>query len=91
MTESRDGNGYSHKQTAPLCLILYGLAIACFAQSWWIGNMAGLYITGGVGLLFVLLAPAFHFLAAEDQGGNLAIRFGPMPLFRRSVKYADMK
>lgn len=82
--------GYSHTQKAPLCLILYGSALACVALIFMIGETPGIYIGGGVGLLVALLAPCFHYLAVEDQGDVLAVRFGPVPLFRRTVRYADI-
>jgi hypothetical protein len=42
---------------------------------------------GIVGIWMIVLAPAFHHLAVVDQGEFLAIRFGPLPLFRRKVRY----
>lgn len=83
--------GYSHTQKAPLCLILYGSALACIALGWIIGDTLGLYVAGGVGLLIASLAPCFHHLTVVDQGEVLAIRFGPVPLFGRTVKYADIE
>jgi hypothetical protein len=83
--------GYSHTQKAPLCLILYGSALACVALAWLVGETPGIFIAGGVGLLVALLAPAFHHLSVVDQGDVLAIRFGPVPLFRRIVRYADIE
>ena len=38
--------------------------------------------------MMVLLGSAFHHLTVEDHGVRLAIRFGPLPLFRRTVRYA---
>ena len=81
---------YSHTQKAPLCLILYGSAFVCFALVFIIGETPGIYIGGGVGLLIALLGPAFHHLTVEDQGDVLTICFGPVPLFRRTVCYADI-
>jgi hypothetical protein len=43
-----------------------------------------------VGLLLLLLGASFHHLTVEDRGERLAIRFGPIPLFRRSVRYDDI-
>lgn len=83
-------DGYSHTQKAPLCLILYGSALACIVLAWIIGDTSGIYIGGGVGLLIALLAPAFHYLTVEDQGELLTIRFGPVPLIGRTVKYAEI-
>lgn len=84
-------SGYSHTQKAPLCLLLYGSALLCFALAWMVGSAPGLYIAVTVGLLIALPAPAFHHLTVEDQGDRLAVRFGPVPLFRRSVLYADIE
>jgi hypothetical protein len=83
--------GYLHTQKAPLCLILYGSALLCFALAWMAGSPPGLYIAATVGLLIALLAPAFHHLTVEDEGDRLAVRFGPLPLFRRTVPYADIE
>jgi hypothetical protein len=38
----------------------------------------------------VVLAGAFHHLTVDDAGDSLSIRFGPVPLFRRIVRYEDM-
>jgi hypothetical protein len=43
-----------------------------------------------VALLIVVVASAFHYLNVVDDGDRLAIRFGPLPLFRRTVQYADI-
>ena len=91
MTTETTTPGYSHTQKAPLCLILYASALVCFVLVWLIGETPGMYIGGGVGLLIALLAPAFHHLTVEDQGDVLAIRFGPVPLFRRTVRYAEIE
>src|ERR1022692_4030331 len=50
-----------------------------------------MYVAGGVGLLNASLAPCFHHLNVVDQRDVLTIRFGPVPLFGRSVKYADIE
>ena len=47
-------------------------------------------ILTGTGIVMVLLGSAFHHLTVEDQGEKLAIRFGPVPLFGRTVRYADI-
>ncbi|HJN11181.1 MAG: hypothetical protein QGH33_01175 [Pirellulaceae bacterium] len=83
-------DGYSHTQKAPLCLILYGSALLCFVLAWEVGDAPGIFIAGGVGLLIAMLAPAFHHLTVVGQGERVAIRFGPLPLFRRTVQYTDI-
>ena len=82
--------GYSHTQKAPLCLIFYGSALAFAGIAWTVRDTPGVYTAGGVGLLMILLGPTFHHLTVADQGDTLAIRFGPIPLLRRTVKYSDI-
>jgi hypothetical protein len=83
--------GYSHTHKAPLCLILYGSALACLGLGWMVDSAPGNVILIAVGLLLALLAPAFHHLNVVDEGDRLAIRFGPLPLFRQTVRYADIE
>ena len=90
MDRPKDVQGYSHTQKAPLCLILYGSALACLVLVFIIGEIPGIYIGGGVGLLIALLGPCFHHLTVMDHGDVLAIRFGPVPLLRRTVRYTDI-
>ncbi len=81
---------YTHTQKAPICLILYGTAIYCIVLGWMIGDALGMCVAGGVGLLLAWLAPCFHHLTVQDQGDVLGIRFGPIPLFCRTVRYDDI-
>ena len=39
----------------------------------------------------LVLAASFHHLSVMDHGDVLAIRFGPVPLFRRIVRYTDIE
>ena len=82
---------YSHRQWAPLCLIIYGSALAFIALAWICDDAPEIYILGVVALLMALLAAMFHHLTVEDRGELLAIRFGPIPLFHRTVRYADIE
>jgi hypothetical protein len=90
MTSAAATPEYSHTQNAPLCLILYGSALACFVLVFIVGETPGFYIGGGAGLLIALLGPCFHHLTVEDGGDVLVIRFGPVPLFHRTVRYTDI-
>jgi hypothetical protein len=82
---------YAHTQRAPLCLILYASAILCLALPWVLGKTHGIYVASAAGLIIAFLAAGFHHLAIEDMGTFLEIRFGPIPLFRRTVQYADIQ
>ncbi len=90
MTTGTTTPGYSHKQAAPLCLILYGVGITTVTLAVLMGDTVGIVIAGSVSLVLLLLAPCFHYLAVEDRGDVLAIWFGPVALFRRTVRYADI-
>jgi hypothetical protein len=85
-----DTLGYSHTQKAPLCLIVYGTAIAMFIGAGMARNEFPIQvILVGTGIVMCALAMAFHCLTVMDLGDILAIRFGPLPLFRRTVRYED--
>ncbi len=85
---------YQHKQRAPLCLLLYGLG-------WFIGvatvltlpdleRDAALIAVLLPGTLLFALAPAFHFLMVRDEGEQLRVAFGPLPLFKTQIPYSDI-
>lgn len=82
---------YHHVQRAPMCILLYILAVGNFALAGTIRNepvMQWLFL--GVGVLMLLLATSFHYLEVTDLGDGLRISFGPLPLFRRTIRYADI-
>jgi hypothetical protein len=85
-----NGN-YRHTQRAPLCLLVYGTAIMFFVLGWLLRNEPVIqWVFPSVGLLMLVLAGSFHHLTVEDEGNQLSISFGPLPLFRRSVKYENI-
>lgn len=85
---------YSHTQKAPLCLFVYGTAVALLLGAWLAQGQQTVFVALVVGgTVTALLAPAFHHLAVEDQEEALAVRFGPLPLpmFRMMIAYPDIK
>jgi hypothetical protein len=42
------------------------------------------------GLLVSFLAYCFQTLTVQDAGSHLLLRYGPIPLFRKMIRYADM-
>ena len=83
---------YRHIQRSPLCLILYGLAIMFLVLGWGLRHESIIqWIFSPVGLLMFVVAGSFHYLAVEDDGDRLSIGFGPIPLFRRSIKYENIE
>ena len=44
----------------------------------------------GVAALLLMLAFSFQRLTIRDEGAWLAIRYGPLPIFRTRIAYADI-
>jgi hypothetical protein len=84
--------GYSHTQKAPLGLLLFAPALGLFVAAWLTREQRPLpLLLGGVAALLTLLAVSLHRLTVEDEGHRLAVRFGPLPLFRTGVPYEDIE
>jgi len=82
---------YSHTQKAPLCLLIYALAILFLALGYFVQDAPPIqWLFPPIGVLMFVLAASIHHLTVEDQGGVLAIRLSPVPLLRRTVRYADI-
>ncbi len=91
MTTDTKTSGYSHTQKAPLCLLVYSLAIVFLALGWFIRDAPPIpWLFPPIGVLMLVIAASFHHLTVEDQGDVLSVRFGPIPLFRKTVQYADI-
>ena len=85
-----NGN-YRHTQRAPFCLLVYGTAVMLLVLGWFLRNEPVIqWVFPPTGLLMLILAASFHHLTVEDKGDRLSIRFGPIPLFRRSIKYENI-
>ncbi|MFH1302356.1 MAG: hypothetical protein ABIK07_14945 [Planctomycetota bacterium] len=85
---------YYHRQHGPLCVLIYGVAGILLAMAWFTHNAGpqpflSLYLFA-VGLLLSILAAGFHHLTVADEIDRLRIRFGPLPLFQRTVLYEDI-
>jgi hypothetical protein len=87
-----NGNStYRHTQRAPLCLIVYATAVMFLVLGWVLRNEPYIqWVFPPVGLLMLVLAASFHHLTVEDEGDRLSVSFGPIPLFRRSIKYENI-
>jgi len=82
---------YSHTQKAPLCLLLYTLAFIFLLLGFFVQDAPPIrWMFPPIGLLMCVLAAAFHHLSVVDQGEELAIRFGPIPLFLKIVAYNEI-
>jgi hypothetical protein len=92
MTTDTECNEYSHQQTAPLCLLIYTLAVVFILLGFIVENAPPIqWLFPPIGLMMLVVAASFHHLKVEDQGNVLSVRFGPVPLFRNTFKYSDIE
>jgi hypothetical protein len=85
-------SGYQHTQWGPLCLLIYAIAGVYFVIALVLRNEPPmLWIMLPLGVLMLLLAASFHQLTVKDHDDRLLISFGPIPLFRRTVRYDDIE
>ncbi len=82
---------YDHTQRAPLYLILAAIASGMFVTAWFIPEpIAQISVATGGGVT-AILALAFRQLTIRDEGTELLISFGPLPLFRRRIQYVEIE
>lgn len=83
---------YRHTQKAPLYLLLLPFAILFFVLGWTLHPHPPVSIIMSIaGSLMLILSLSFRHLAVADEGDRLAIQFGPLPLFRKTIRYQDMQ
>lgn len=84
---------YSHTQTGPLSWLLAAIAASMLVAAVIVRNDARpTWIVLSVAAVIVgLCAISFRRLTVADQSDRLGIRFGPLPLFHRAVRYAAIQ
>jgi len=82
---------YEHTQRAPLHYIFYPLIVALIVLAW-IGRDRPpvVLITLSVAATLVLVALMFQRLTVRDEGEWLAVRYGPLPVFRKLIRYSEI-
>ena len=83
---------YERTQKGIIRPILWASAIGCLVLMLFTpgGELPHVLVLGAVALLFVFLSLAFAGLTVRDEGDRLAVRFGPIPLFKKTIPYAAM-
>jgi hypothetical protein len=83
---------YRHTQKGPWHLLLYASAAAILAVAWLVRAHFWLEdIFLATGLIVALLGASLQQLTVEDEGNQLAVRFGPLPLWRKRIWYDDIQ
>lgn len=83
--------GYAHTQRSPLWLLLLLPGLAILVGAWFAEPPAVQMALVAGGALMSLAAGSFERLEVRDEGNYLTLAFGPLPLFRRSVDYAQIE
>lgn len=84
-------SSYKHVQHAPLCLLVYVLAVVFLVLGLAMNTEPPIpRLFPPIGLFMLVLAASFHHLTVEDQGDRLSVSFGPIPLFRRTILHDDI-
>ena len=82
---------YEHVQRGWLHTILLAVAAVMVAGGWLArSDRTTMVFTFAVAAIFVLCALMFGTLTVRDEGEHLALRFGPLPVFRKRIHYADV-
>jgi hypothetical protein len=82
---------YHHIQRAPICWLLYALGFLFAALAWILQNEPFVpWVFLAIFPLLLLLAGSFHYLSVQGDDADLKIGFGPLPIFRRDIRYEDI-
>ena len=72
--------------------MIYATAIVFFVTAWVLWNQSEVaWIMLACGLLMLPTAASIHYLEVVGDREMLRVRFGPLPLFRRSVIYQEIE
>lgn len=84
-------HAYDHKQRAPLGWLLQGGGVAFWGLAFGLLHqpMAS-WIMIATGAMMVGLGLAFGWLRVTDEGTCLAVRYGPLPCFFKTLPYRDI-
>jgi hypothetical protein len=91
MNRNQEIPTYHHTQKAPLCLLIYALALVFLVLGVTIQDAPPIpWLFPPIGLLMIIVAASFHYLTVEDRCEMLSVRFGPLPLFRKTLQYSEI-
>ena len=83
---------YEHKQTAPTHLVFLPFFVIFAIVAWQNGGDAALLFVCLVAMLvFAVVSSSFAYLVVKDDGDQLTLHYGPLPLFRKRTRYRDIE
>lgn len=80
---------YLHTQTSPLWLLPIAMTfgLVAVAQA---AELEPIWMIYAIATLLVLISFAFKSLTVSDVGDALQVQFGPLPVFSKTIRYADI-
>ncbi len=84
------GMTYNHTQYGRWSYILFALALLTFGIAAGSHQPPVVVILLVAAAIFALCGLVFGSLTICDEGDNLALRFGPLPLLYKTIRYADI-
>ena len=82
---------YNHTQYGRWHCILFAVALATLAGAWLARSVPPVVvITLAVAAILAFCGLVFGSLTIRDEGDWLALRFGPLPLLYKTIRYADI-
>ncbi len=81
---------YSHTQRAPLHWLLSLFGFVFLLGAWTAPDLAARLALFGFGAVNFVLALAFQHLTTVGHEDHLLVRFGPLPIFKRRIFFADL-
>jgi hypothetical protein len=82
---------YEHVQRGGWQAVLLAVAIVMMAGAWLArGDRTATIIALGIAAIFLLCGLVFGSLTVRDEGDRLALHYGPLPLLRKRIRYADV-
>jgi hypothetical protein len=82
---------YSHTQRGPVWFFLGLIGVLGLNGAWIARDHLPVAISlVAFGGLMLFLASCFATLTVRDEGDNLAIRYGPIPLFHKRIAYESI-
>jgi hypothetical protein len=82
---------YNHTQHGRWHYLLLVFSLATFAGAWLARSQPPLdLVLLAIAAIFGLCGLIFASLTISDEGEHLALRFGPLPLIHKKIRYADI-
>ena len=82
---------YNHTQYGRWHYLLFTLTLATLAGAWVARSVPPIIVMLlAIAAVFALCGLIFGSLTIRDEGDWLALRFGPLPVLRKKIRYADI-